>query len=86
MHALQNIEPYEIVNASYDADAHFLKEEGYLTHLIGVLTTENNVSDLLEKVPVEAHTWAVFSMKALSFDAAADHGQDICRMAAWFRL
>lgn len=60
MHALQNIEPYEIVNASYDADAHFLKEEGYLTHLIGVLTTENNVSDLLEKVPVEAHTWAVF--------------------------
>lgn len=60
MHALQNMEPYEIVNASWDADANFLKEEGYLTHLIGVLTTENQVSDLLEKVPVEAHTWAVF--------------------------
>ncbi|MDD3654897.1 MAG: AraC family transcriptional regulator [Desulfotomaculaceae bacterium] len=60
MHALQNIEPYEIVNASYDADANFLKEEGDLTHLIGVLTTENQVSDLLEKVPVEAGTWAVF--------------------------
>jgi AraC family transcriptional regulator len=48
MHSLQNIEPYEIVNASYEADANFLKEEGYLTHLIGVLTTKNEVSDLLE--------------------------------------
>lgn len=60
MHSLQNIEPYEVVNASYEADANFLKEEGDLTHLIGVLTTENEVSDLLEKVPVEACTWAIF--------------------------
>lgn len=60
MHSLQNIEPYEIVNASYDADANFLKEEGDLTHLIGVLTTRDQVSDLLEKVPVEAGTWAIF--------------------------
>ncbi len=60
MHALQNIQPYEIVNASWDAEANFQKEEGYLTHLIGVLTTENQVSDLLEKVPVQACTWAVF--------------------------
>lgn len=60
MHSLQNIEPYEIVNVSYEADANFLKEEGYLTHLIGVLTTKNHVSDLLEKVPVDACTWAIF--------------------------
>jgi AraC family transcriptional regulator len=60
MHALQNMEPYEVVNASYDADFNFLKEEGYLTHLIGVLTTEEQVSDRLEKVPVEACTWAIF--------------------------
>ncbi len=60
MHSLQNIEPYEVVNASWDADAKFLKEEGYLTHLIGVLTTKNEVSDRLEKVPVEACTWAIF--------------------------
>jgi len=60
MHSLQNIEPYEIVNASYEVDAKFLKEEGYLTHLIGVLTTENQISDLLEKVPVDAYTWAIF--------------------------
>jgi len=60
MHSLQNIEPYEIINASYEADANFLKEEGDLTHMIGILTTENQVSDRLEKVPVEACTWAVF--------------------------
>ncbi|WP_432653139.1 GyrI-like domain-containing protein [Salibacterium salarium] len=63
MHSLQNIEPYEIVNASYNADAGFLKEEGDLTHLIGILTTENQVSELLEKVPVEAYTWAIFPNK-----------------------
>ncbi len=60
MHSLQNIEPYEIVNASYNADQNFLKEEGDLTHLIGVLTTKNQVSDFLDVVPVEAYTWAVF--------------------------
>ena len=60
MHSLQNIEPYEVVNASYDADANFLREEGDLTHLIGILTTENQVSDRLEKVPIEAYTWAIF--------------------------
>ncbi|MCC3863767.1 AraC family transcriptional regulator [Terrisporobacter petrolearius] len=65
MHSLQNIEPYEIVNASYEADANFLKEEGYLTHLIGILTTKNEVSDLLEKVPVAANTWAIFPNEGL---------------------
>lgn len=60
MHALQNIAPYEIVNASYEADADFLKEEGDLTHLIGVLTTEDKISDRLDKVPVAACTWAIF--------------------------
>lgn len=60
MHSLQNIEPYEVVNVSYDADANFLKEEGDLTHLIGVLTTKDQVSDRLEKIQVEAGTWAVF--------------------------
>ncbi|UOY92437.1 AraC family transcriptional regulator [Ectobacillus sp. JY-23] len=60
LHALRNIAPYEIVSASYEADANFLKEEGYLTHLIGVLTTQQQVSNQLEKVPVDAHTWAIF--------------------------
>ena len=60
MHALRNMEPNEIVNASYNADAEFLKEEGDLTHLIGVLTTKKDVREGLEKVKVEACTWAVF--------------------------
>lgn len=60
MHALQNIEPYEIINASYDADAGFLKEERDLTHLIGVSTTENHIGDQLDIVPVKACTWAIF--------------------------
>ncbi|HLU23829.1 AraC family transcriptional regulator [Lederbergia graminis] len=60
MRSLQNIEPYEIVNASYNADANFMKEEGDLTHLIGVLTTESQVSDQLDKVKVDACTWAIF--------------------------
>lgn len=60
MHSLQNMEPYRVVNASYDADYQFRKEEGYLTHLIGVLTTEEQISEQLDKVPVPACTWAVF--------------------------
>jgi AraC family transcriptional regulator len=60
MHALQNMEPYQVVNASYEADAGFLKEEGELTHLIGVLTTKEDVSGGLVKVPVEECAWAVF--------------------------
>lgn len=60
MHSLQNVKPCEIVNASYDADENFLKEKGDLTHLIGVLTTKDQVSDLLDIVPVKAHTWAIF--------------------------
>lgn len=60
MHALRNLEPKEIVNASYDADYGFMKEEGYLTHLIGILTTEEDVPQFLDKVPVPPCTWAVF--------------------------
>ncbi|HHW07024.1 MAG TPA: AraC family transcriptional regulator [Clostridia bacterium] len=60
MHALQDIPPYEVVNASYDADYKFMKEEGYLTHLIGVLTTKQPASNSLDLVPVPACTWAVF--------------------------
>lgn len=60
MHRVQNVEPMEIVNVSYNSDTQFLKEEGYLTHLIGVLTAEEEVGEGLEKIPVNAMTWAVF--------------------------
>lgn len=60
MHRLQDIEPMEVVNASFDSDTDFLIEGGELTHLIGVLSTKEEISDQLTKVPVAAATWAVF--------------------------
>lgn len=60
MHRLQNIEPYETVNVSYESDTDFLEEAGELTHLVGVLTTKSNISSNLDTFPVKAHTWAVF--------------------------
>lgn len=60
MHAIQNIEPYEVVNVSYEHEHNFMKDEGELTHLIGVLTTEENTSELLDVIEVSACTWAVF--------------------------
>lgn len=60
MRAIQNIEPYEIVNASYEHEHDFMKDEGELTHLIGVLTTEENISEILDVIEVPACTWAVF--------------------------
>lgn len=60
MHALQNVEPYEIVNVSYAHEHDFMEDEGELTHLIGVLTTADDISDALDVLEVDAHTWAVF--------------------------
>ena len=60
MHNLQNIEPKEIVNVSYNADEDFVKEEGHLTHMIGVLTTENNISDQLDVINIDKSKWIVF--------------------------
>lgn len=60
MHELQNMEPREVVNVSYDSDTDFLEEKEQLTHLVGVLTTREDISDQLDKVSVPALTWAVF--------------------------
>lgn len=60
LHALQNIEPYEVVNVSYDSDTDFLEEKGQLTHLAGVLTTCDDISEPFDKVSMPALTWAVF--------------------------
>lgn len=60
MHRVQNIEPYEIVNLSYDSDTNFLEEDGALTHLIGVVTTRSDISSTLDTYTVKASTWAVF--------------------------
>lgn len=60
MHRLKNIEPAQVINASYDADEKFLKDEGELAHVIGVPTTEKDISPILDTVNVDACTWAVF--------------------------
>lgn len=60
MHNLQDIEPKEIVNVSYNADENFIKEEGYLTHMVGVLTTQNNISNQLDVININASKWVVF--------------------------
>ena len=61
MHRLQDIEPHEIVNVSYESDTNFLEEAGELTHLIGVLTTRSDIGCGLDMIPVKAYQWAVFS-------------------------
>lgn len=60
LRSLQNLDPKEIVNVSHEADGDFMKEEGYLTHMIGVLTTRSDAGEGLAIIPVEAGTWAVF--------------------------
>lgn len=60
MHALQNLEPFEIVNVSYEHDHDFMEDGGELTHMIGVLTTEEDISELLDVIEVPAASWAVF--------------------------
>lgn len=60
MHNLQDIEPKEIVNVSYNADENFIKEEGYLTHMVGVLTAQNNISNQLDVININASKWVVF--------------------------
>ena len=60
LHRLQNMEPREVVNVSFDSDSRFLEESGQLTHLIGVPTTSETIGAGLEKLPVPAYTWAVF--------------------------
>ena len=59
LHRLKNVEPMEIINESYEADYHFEKEEGHLTHHIGVLTTEETAGEGLELIPVPEASWAM---------------------------
>ena len=60
MHYLQNIGPNEFINVSYNADEDFTKEEGFLTHMIGVLTTENNISNHFDVINIGESKWVVF--------------------------
>lgn len=59
MQSIKNLEPEEIVNISYDHINDFMEDNGDLTHMIGVLTTEEVPSNL-NSIEVPATTWAVF--------------------------
>lgn len=59
MQSIKNLEPEEIVNVSYDHINDFMEDNGDLTHMIGVLTTEEVPSNL-NSIEVPVTTWAVF--------------------------
>ncbi|PTH60807.1 AraC family transcriptional regulator, partial [Staphylococcus arlettae] len=54
------IGPNEFINVSYNVDEDFTKEEGFLTHMIGVLTTENNISNQFDVINIDESKWVVF--------------------------
>lgn len=54
--------PHEVLNVSWDSDTNFQREEGMLTHMIGVATTvpAAEVGRGLSTLEAAAGVWAVF--------------------------
>ncbi|MDV2884772.1 AraC family transcriptional regulator [Alkalihalophilus pseudofirmus] len=63
MNELKNMDPYQVMNASYKFDEGRSEEKGYLEHMIGVPTTKEGPYDDLELLEVASNTWAIFSSK-----------------------
>ncbi|WP_099157681.1 AraC family transcriptional regulator [Virgibacillus ndiopensis] len=63
LHTFANMEPNQVVNASYNLDDGCMEEKGSLDHMIGFLTTKEEDFDGFEVVEVPALTWAIFSSK-----------------------
>ena len=63
LHSYANMEPNNIVNASYNFDDGRMDEKGSLDHMIGVLTTKELGFDEFDVAEVPALTWAIFSSK-----------------------
>ncbi|MFS0661055.1 AraC family transcriptional regulator [Niallia alba] len=64
LHSYANVEPNQVVNASYNFDTERMEEKGGLDHMIGILTTkESGIDEEFDIVEVPALTWAVFSTK-----------------------
>lgn len=61
LHSYANMEPYQVVNASFNFDNEVIEEKGSLDHMIGFLTTKESGFDEFEVLEVPAHTWAIFS-------------------------
>lgn len=60
MNSLNDLYPYQVVNASYDFDDTRFEGKGELTHMIGVLTKQQHALEELEHLHVESGTWAIF--------------------------
>jgi len=63
LHSYANMEPNQIVNASYNFDEGRMEEQGSLDHMIGFLTTKDSDFEAFDVVEVPALTWAIFSSK-----------------------
>lgn len=61
LHSYANMEPSQVVNASYNFDEGRMEETGGLDHMIGMLTSKESVFDEFDVVEVPALTWAIFS-------------------------
>lgn len=56
-----NMEPNQVVNASFNLDDGWKEEKGSLDHMIGYLTTKEIDFEEFDVVEVPALTWAIFS-------------------------
>lgn len=63
MYSYMDMEPNQIINASYNFEDGRMEEKGSLDHMIGVLTTKKSDFETLDIVEVPALTWAIFSSK-----------------------
>lgn len=63
MRSFANVEPFQVVNASYNFDEGRMEEKGSLDHMIGVMTTIESDFKGFDVVEVPALTWAKFSCR-----------------------
>src|SRR5690625_3018573 len=61
MHSYMDMEPNNIVNASFNFDDGRMEEKGSLDHMVGSLTTKILKFEEFDVVEVPALTWAIFS-------------------------
>jgi len=63
MRSFANVEPFQVVNASYNFDEGRMEEKGSLDHMIGVITTIDSDFKGFDVVEVPVLTWAKFSCR-----------------------
>lgn len=63
LRSFADMEPFRVVNVSYNFDEGWEEEKGSLDHMIGFLTTKTSGFEGFEVWEVPALTWAMFSSK-----------------------